>query len=96
MTFRLTRKAENDLVSIYVSGVNNFGLAQADAYLDRLEKTFHTLGENPKLARERAEIQPPVRVYPCEEHLIIYDIDVQGVLILRVRHGREDWVSDPV
>lgn len=54
------------------------------------------LGQNPQMVRERSEISPPVRVYPCGSHVIVYILDHSGeVLILRVRHGREDWQAEP-
>lgn len=41
-------------------------------------------------ARERREISRSVRVYPCGSHVIVYLAEADGgVLILRVRHGRE-------
>ena len=40
------------------------------------------------------EITPPVRVHPCGSHMIVYEINKLGVLILRVRHHRENWEND--
>ena len=38
-------------------------------------------------------LHPPVRVHRYQSHLIIYEIaEDDMVLILRVRHGREDWL----
>jgi toxin ParE1/3/4 len=37
-----------------------------------------------------------VRVHPCGSHIIIYTVNkAGGVLIVRVRHGREDWADPP-
>ena len=95
MTFRLTRRAEDDIVDIYRFTAETFGLQQADAYHDRLHKAFRIIGEQPNIARERPEISPPVRIHPCGAHIIIY-VAPHGepVLILRVRHGSEDWLGD--
>jgi toxin ParE1/3/4 len=36
-------------------------------------------------------------VHPYRSHIVVYLIDNDGdILILRVRHGREDWEGDPV
>ncbi len=95
MSYRLTRRAELDLIGIYRFGAETFGLAQADSYHDRLEAMFRLLSEQPLLARERTEIDPPVRVHPCGSHVIVYVTTDDGdVLIVRVRHGSEDWESD--
>mgnify|MGYP006275928791 FL=1 len=64
MTYRLTERAEDDVIDIYRYTAEHFGAAQADAYHRKLEATFALLGENPFIARERAEIDPPVRLHP--------------------------------
>ena len=95
MTYRLTRKARSDLIHIYGEGVRLFGVAQAETYQDQLERTFDLLADNPRIARERDEIRPPVRIHPSGAHVVVNTTDEIGVLIIRVRHGLEDWASDP-
>jgi len=59
-----------------------------------LSAIFEFLADYPQAARLREEISPPVRVHPYKAHLVIYDVgDEDKVIILRVRHGREDWIS---
>lgn len=96
MAFSLTRSAEQDLINIYVEGYHRFGEAQAEAYAAKLHSTFSLLAEFPELAREREELSPPVRVHSCGVHVILYLVtDARDVLIVRVRHGREDWLKLP-
>ena len=96
MAYRLTRRAELDIIEAYAEGLRYFGVERAEAYHAKLERTFELLADNPRLARERTEIDPPVRIHPCGSHLIVYVVDTSGdVLIVRLRHGREDWLSDP-
>ena len=93
-TYRLTQAASDDLVGIYLHGLAEFGQTQADTYHEGLTATFAFLAEYPRAARVRDEITPPVRAHPHRSHLIVYELDAENnVLILRVRHGREDWVS---
>ena len=55
------------------------------------------LSQFTRMARERTEITPPVRAYPYGAHLVIYTVDEgDDVYVLRVRHGHEDWMDDPV
>jgi toxin ParE1/3/4 len=97
MAFRLTRAAVDDITHIYLDGVNQFGVSQADAYHIKLETIFEVLSDNPELARERLEISPPVRIHPVGSHIVIYKIEPdRDILIIRVRHGREDWKDNPV
>ncbi len=84
------------MIFVYLDGVTRFGVSQAEAYQGQLEHTFDIIADNPRMARERMEITPRVRVHPCGSHLIIYAIDDEGVLIIGVRHHREDWINDPV
>jgi toxin ParE1/3/4 len=92
--FCLTRAAADDLTAIFLEGIGQFGLPQADAYHEGLSAIFAFLAEYPHAARLREEISPPVRVHPYKAHLVIYDVgDEDEVVILRVRHCREDWMS---
>jgi toxin ParE1/3/4 len=92
--FRLTRAAVDDLTAIFLEGMEQFGLPQADVYHEGLSAIFAFLADYPLAARLREEISPPVRVHPYKAHLVIYDVgDENEVIILRVRHGREDWIS---
>jgi toxin ParE1/3/4 len=95
MAYRISRKAEEDILDIYLAGIDRFGIAQAERYHTGLEGVFEIIARFPLVARQRHEISPPVRVHPYEAHIVVYLVDVQGVLILRVRHGREDWFDDP-
>lgn len=97
MTYRLSNKAVDDIVQIWSDGAENFGADQAERYHAGLEQVFRFLADNPRAARSRTEISPPVRAHPYKAHLVVYDIGPDGnIVILRVRHGREDWVSDPL
>lgn len=96
MGYRLTRRAEQDVIEIYIYGAREFGAAQADAYHDKLETAFDLLASQPYIARERNELAPPVRIHPVGAHIVVYLVDDTGdILIVRVRHGREDWVDEP-
>lgn len=97
MTWRLSREAEEDLIGIWLEGFETFGPAQADKYQDGLGAAFALLAEFPELARERTELTPPLRVHPFGSHLILYLIRPAGsVFVVRVRHKREDWISEPL
>ncbi|MCB9992627.1 MAG: type II toxin-antitoxin system RelE/ParE family toxin [Hyphomicrobiaceae bacterium] len=97
MGFRLTAKAEEDILRIFAEGAERFGIMRAEAYHLELAALFDLIAANPQIALERHEIAPPVRIHPHKSHLIVYLTDPDGgVLIVRIRHGQEDWESDPV
>ena len=94
MTYRLTYKAEEDVLDVLAESGRLFGLRQAEIYYIDLEATFQFLAINPRAARERAEIDPPVRVHPFQSHVIVYRVDGDDVVIVGVRHSRENWLND--
>ncbi|HSP26771.1 MAG TPA: type II toxin-antitoxin system RelE/ParE family toxin [Saliniramus sp.] len=89
--FRTTRLADQDIVDIYVDSAARFGEIQADRYFAGLKRTFAVLADNPRIARERREFAPPVRVHPYGVHLVVFCEDDAGILIVRVLHGRREW-----
>jgi len=94
--YRLSRKAEEDIIEIFLQGVERFGLQQAEKYHTLLEKSFQFLAQNPLATHLRTEITPPVRVHPIESHIVIYSVDDEGIVfIIRVRHNHEDWLPTP-
>ncbi|ANL44980.1 toxin-antitoxin system toxin RelE/ParE family protein [Rhizobium phaseoli] len=94
MGFRLTQEAEEDIIGIAETGILLFGSAHARRYHHELYAIFDLIAANPRMARERDEISPPTRIHPFKAHLVVYTI-VEGdhVLIVRIRHGHEDWSS---
>lgn len=91
MTWTTSGRADADIEQIYRSGLEQFGEAQADRYLDTLYDIFDLLSRHPDLARDRTEFTPPVRLYPAGSHLIVYRPESAGIRIVAIRHGREDW-----
>ena len=95
MSFRLSREAEEDIVTIAEHGILVFGEAQARRYHHELFTLLALIADHPRMARERREIVPPVRIQPFKAHLVVYLIEDDGnILILRVRHAHESWESD--
>ena len=92
MGFRLSPAAEEDGVGIAEQGIRLFGSIQARRYHDELFAIFDMIAAYPRIARERSELSPPMRIYPFKAHLVVYRVEEGGnVLIVRVRHAHEDW-----
>jgi len=76
-------------------GVRLFGAVQARQYHDELFAIFDLIAASPRMARERLELSPPMRIHPFKAHLVVYRIEVDGdVFIVRVRHAHEDWANE--
>lgn len=95
MPLRFTRAADADILNMMIEGIERFGPAQADAYAEGLKTACRAIEDNPEIVRLRTEFTPPVRIYRYSSHIIVYVTDGEGVLVVRVRHGREDWSIDP-
>lgn len=92
MAYSTSRKAEQDILDIYLFTATNFGSHQADRYHEILSDAMSRLAHHPYAAEERHGTIPSVRVYPCKSHPIIYRVDEHDqVHVIRVRHVREDW-----
>jgi toxin ParE1/3/4 len=93
MRLEISEDAERDLRNIYRQGVTAFGLGQADDYIDSLLAAMDLIADFPKIARLRMDYNPPTRIYLHGSHAIVYDLDeAEGrVVVVRIRHGHEDW-----
>ena len=76
---------------MYGRGVAKFGVDQAERYHEGLIATLDLLANNPRIARERFEFNPPVRLHAYRAHMIVYVLKTEGILIVRILHGRQDW-----
>ncbi|HEV7317878.1 MAG TPA: type II toxin-antitoxin system RelE/ParE family toxin [Ensifer sp.] len=95
MGFLLSRAAEDDVIAIAEQGIRLFGATQARRYHNELFSVFEMVAANPRMARERLELSPPMRIHPFKAHLVVYQIEPSDdILIVRVRHGHEDWMSN--
>lgn len=97
MGYRLTKSAEEDLLGIFLHGMDRYGLDQARHYHRDFERCFRFLSDYPQASPARTELNPQVCIHPCNQHLVIYLIDDdEEILIVRVRHSSEDWVTYPL
>ena len=95
MLVRLAEAAQLDLADIEARGTASFGAASAAAYLRGLASTMTLIGDYPAIGTVKAT-SPEVRVRPYQSHVVVYVVlaEADEVLVLRVRHGREDWLED--
>lgn len=91
MPVKRTPQAEADLISIFLESAQRFGTRQAEIYAAKLSACFVLLETMPAMARERLEISPPVRVHFYGSHLIVYVVEGDDILLLRILHERSDW-----
>jgi toxin ParE1/3/4 len=60
-------------------------------YIHALEQRFRVLADNPLTGVAREDLQPPgLRSFVHGSHVVFYQQQPYGVLIVRVLHGRQD------
>jgi toxin ParE1/3/4 len=93
MRFFLSKQASLDIEDIYLYGFLNFGEEQADLYSSRMQKCVDILCANPEIGRLDTRINPAVRRFDFESHVIFYDIEDSAIFIVRILHRSMDFVQ---
>lgn len=88
--YRLAPAAQRDLESIWRHTREQWGIDQADRYIDILEAAFAALAESPKSAPACDHIRPGYRRRNVERHMIYFRIADYGIAIIRILHDRAD------
>ena len=88
--YRLSRQAALDLDEIYEYTTLNFGLTQAQSYLNGLHERFGFLAQQPMLGRSAGQVAPNLRRYEYRSHVVFYVPHSEDVLIVRVLHQNMD------
>ena len=86
--YRLTQDADDDLLKMFLYGFETFGLAQAEAYRQGMTRCFQLLADNPRLGRKADEFASGSRRHEHAHHVIFYDEQQDGVLIIGIIHER--------
>ncbi|HEV3317804.1 MAG TPA: type II toxin-antitoxin system RelE/ParE family toxin [Candidatus Angelobacter sp.] len=89
MAHRLAPEAETDLDDIwyYIAKESN-SIQIADRFSESIANRFFLLATNPHIGRSRDEdLRPGLRSFPVGQYVIIYRIEDNNVLVLRVIRG---------
>jgi len=92
MAHRLAPQAEADLDDIwYYTARQSQSIEIADRVVDSITERFFLLATYPHVGRRRDEdLRPGLRSFPVGEYVIIYRVQGEDVLILRVLRGSRD------
>jgi len=90
-TFSLTHAAKNDLRGIARFTEDRWGRAQRRHYLKGLDEAFRMLAGSPKLGNACDYIEPGLRKYPFQSHVVFYDLlSNDEIQVVRVLHKSMD------
>ena len=92
MGHRRTPEADSDLDDIwYYVASKSASLDIADRLIDSITDRFFLLASYPNVGRARdKDLRPGLRTFPVGEYVIIYRLQEEDVLILRVLRGSRD------
>jgi toxin ParE1/3/4 len=86
--FRLSRRAEADLLGIGEFTLRKWGKSQASRYIDELETCCEMLADNPALGRPCDHVRPGLRRHERGKHVLFYRPERNGLLVSRILHQR--------
>ena len=87
-TFRLSRRADADLLSIGAYTLRTWGRAQAIRYLDELEACCQRLADNPATGRACDHVRSGLRRMEQGKHVVFFRREPAGILVSRILHER--------
>ncbi|MDN6319878.1 MAG: type II toxin-antitoxin system RelE/ParE family toxin [Marinobacter sp.] len=86
----VTPKAESDLIGIWVYAYEEWGVDQADKYLDQLDEGMKQLINHPSLGADYTHVFPGYRRLQVEHHAVFYQVLEPEVVVVRVLHEDMD------
>jgi toxin ParE1/3/4 len=89
MTYRLSRRARQDLLDIW-SYIAEDSEAAADRFVDLVIQHLRLLATNPYIGRRRDELRPGYRSFSVGQYLIFFRIAANSIEIMHILHGRRD------
>ncbi len=89
VSYQLTDEADADLTRILRTGIQDFGLLQAEKYYDELIMRLDEIAQAPLLNQVVDDIPEEYRRNVYHRHSIYYEVIDSGVLIIRIL-GQQD------
>jgi len=86
--YRLAPKARDDMETVWLYSLKQWGAQQTERYIDDLTGTFEFLAENPKAGTACENIRAGYRKHPVIRHVVYYRETGYGIEVIRVLHDR--------
>lgn len=88
--YKLSKRAEQDLIAIWNFSFDQWGEIQADGYLQTLHSTIRLLVKNPEMGKSRDALGAGYRSFHQSRHVIFYQPCGFGVRVIRILHQSMD------
>jgi toxin ParE1/3/4 len=89
-TVEFSLAAERDLIDIILYDVAQFGAVRAERYLDAINAKADVAAIHPDFGADYSFVSSGLRRYDVMSHAIYFRPTQDGILVLRVLHGRMD------
>ena len=86
-------KAEEDLIDIWTYSFEQWGIAQADQYIDRLDNSIKTIAANPDIGTACDYVRKGYRQLHVKKHYIFYRYTADTAFIIRILGNTMDYRS---
>jgi toxin ParE1/3/4 len=83
-------RADRDLETILHDGLRDFGGLPTRTHLAGFDRIFGLLRRHPEAGQVRADLGQNVRTFSHHPHRIVYRIEADRILILRIIHAARD------
>jgi len=91
--YRIRSLAQADLESIWLYTMEQWGVEQANTYLEAIIQRFDWLVDNPLLGKQRDDIKEGYYCFPEGMHLVFYIIKDNQIEIIGIPHQSMDIVE---
>jgi toxin ParE1/3/4 len=88
--YRLTPAAQRDLSDIWDYTEQQWGVVQAEAYVEDIRSAVERVAAHPERGRARDEVREGYRSFAVGRHAIFYIARDRGVDVIRILHQRMD------
>ncbi len=86
-------KAKQDLISIWLYSFENFGINQADKYLDEIATSLNNIASNPEIGVNCEGIRKGYKKYQINEHIVFYKVINSTIQVVRVLGNDMDYLQ---
>jgi len=91
--YRIRSLAQSDLESTWLYTLEQWGVDQANIYLEAIMQRFDWLADNPLLGKQRDDIKKGYYYFPEGMHLVFYKIKNNQIEIIGVPHQNDHQES---
>ena len=93
MKVRISHKANEDIMCIYLYLEDVFGISVADRKIANLYRDINHLINNPFMGKSVYGKDQNLRTLFSKPNIILYDINNDVIEILHILDGRSNWIN---